>query len=264
MSALFGILAFLAFVAFIIGLIKPSLVVFWGKRKTRGMAALYLVAALVFVIIAAASSPKTSNVTGSKAPGTSAGGSTIEKASSQAQATTTTVDKTLESGFYTVGIDIPAGTYDFKALSGGGNVITDDGSINEIMGTADKGSLYTETFKNAELRDGQVLSVSGVSIRITSNNASAAPLKKREQTITKVEEFGAGNYVAGKDYAAGTYDLKALSGGGNVMTEDGSLNAIMGTESEDMYIKTYHNVEFKEGDKLTISGNVKISLTPSK
>jgi hypothetical protein len=34
MSALFGILAFLAFVAFIIGLIKPSLVVFWGKRKT--------------------------------------------------------------------------------------------------------------------------------------------------------------------------------------------------------------------------------------
>lgn len=264
MSAFFGILSFLAFLAFIIGLIKPSLVVFWGRKKSRGMAALYLIASLIFVIIAAASSSTSSNVTSSKAPTTSAESNKMEKASSKATLATIKVDKTLESGFYTVGVDIPAGTYDFKALSGGGNVITDDGSINEIMGVASKGSLYTETYKNADLRDGQVLSVSGVSIQIASNNASGTALKKREQTITKIEEFGAGNYVAGKDFAVGTYDLKALSGGGNVITEDGTLNAVMGTESNEMYIKTYSNVEFKEGTKLTISGGLKISLTPSK
>lgn len=262
MSALFVILAILAFVAFIIGLIKPELVVFWGKRKTRGMAALYLIASLLFLIIALAASPASPNVTSSKAPTSSAQSATIEKASSAPA--TIKVDKTLESGFYTVGVDIPAGTYDFKAVKGGGNVITNDGSINEIMGAGKNDSLYTETFKNAGLRDGQVLSVSGVTIRITSNNASAKPLKKREQKITKVELFGDGNYVAGKDFAAGTYDLKALSGGGNVITDDGVLNAIMGTEDDDMYIKTYSNVEFKEGTKLTITGGLKISLTPSK
>jgi hypothetical protein len=109
-----------------------------------------------------------------------------------------------------------------------------------------------------------ISSIAGVTIQITSSDASGTPLKPRNQTITKTEQFSDGNYVAGTNFPAGTYNLAAVSGGGNV-TDDSSdmLNAIMGTDNNDMYVKTYQNVDFKTGTKLTISG-VTISLTPSK
>lgn len=188
---------------------------------------------------------------------------TTSKAAVSSAASSVKVDKTLESGFYTVGVDIPAGTYNFKAVSGGGNVSTSDVSVNEIMGTADKGSNYQATFNNAKLSNGIVLDIAGVSVEVTCDNASGAALKPRNQSITGVKQFAAGNYTAGKDFTAGTYDLVVVSGGGNVSTADGKLNAIMGTDSDDSYLKNYHNVEFKDGAVLNISG-VTISLTPSK
>lgn len=57
MSGFFGFLTLLAFVAFIVGMIKPQIMVFWSKKKTRGMALLYIVVMLVFAIIAGVSNP---------------------------------------------------------------------------------------------------------------------------------------------------------------------------------------------------------------
>lgn len=274
MSTFFGILSFAAFVCFIIGMIKPQIIVFWTKKKSRGMASLYLVACIIFGIIA--------GITGSpSAPKNSVSSSTVSSASStasKAPASSTAsskvtpsapanvkVDKTLESGNYTVGIDLPAGTYNFTAVKGAGNVTNDDGTINEIMGTKSKGSEYTPTFSNAELQDGEIIHVSGVTLQVTSNNASGIALKKRSQSINKDYTFGAGNYTAGKDFNAGTYDITAVSGNGNVTTEDGTLNAIMGTDtSNDMYEKNYYNVDLSDGAVLQLAGSVKVRLTPSK
>lgn len=273
MGAFFGFLSFAAFVCFIIGMIKPGLIVFWTKKKNRGMACLYLIPMFVFFIIAVASSPSTGS-TDTKAISSSTESSNVAPASSASKDTasskaeskapaTVKVDQILESGFYTVGTDIPAGKYNFTAVSGGGNVITDDGSVNEIMGVKSKGDGYTQTFSNANLEDGVVLFVSGVKLRVTCDSASGT-LKKRSQSISKTYVFGPGNYTAGTDFDAGTYDIVAVSGGGNVITEDGKLNAIMGTDkSEDMYVQNYHNVDLSDGAVLKITG-VKVKLTPSK
>lgn len=73
-----------------------------------------------------------------------------------------------------------------------------------------------------------------------------------------------GNYVAGTDFEAGKYDLIAVSGGGNVSSDnmfEGGLNAIMGTANDDMYQKEYKNISLPQGTTLTIS-NVEIKLVP--
>lgn len=45
-----------------------------------------------------------------------------------------------------------------------------------------------------------------------------------------------GNYTAGEDFPAGTYDLEAIEGGGNV--QGSGLNEIMGVNKDfDMYVK---------------------------
>lgn len=236
------------------------------------MASLYIVVCIVFAIIAGAASPSTpaNTAVSSSSSASAASTSTASKnndASSKPESTapaTVKVNQTLESGNYTVGIDLPAGTYNFTAVNGAGNVTNDDGSLNEIMGVKSKGSEYTPTFSNADLQDGEVIHLAGVTLQVTSNDASGVALKKRAQNISKTYDFSAGNYTAGKNFAAGTYDITAVSGGGNVTTEDGSLNAIMGTDtSEDMYEKNYHNVNLSDGTVLKITG-VTVKLTPSK
>lgn len=174
---------------------------------------------------------------------------------------TISVNQTLSDGYYTVGVDFPAGTYNFTAVSGSGNVITTDGEINEIMG--DQGD---KTFNNAKLQNGTVLSVSDVQLQITSSNASGVALKPRNQSGLVTKQLAAGNYTAGTDFPAGTYDLTAVSGQGNVISQNGvlPLNTIMGTDDSDgMSTKTYKNVTFKTGNILQITG-VSISISPSK
>jgi flagellar hook assembly protein FlgD len=283
MSGLFGFLAFAALVAFVIGMIKPSLVVFWGKKKTRGPAFLYLVATIVFAAIAGGSSgnvtpstpaesgaPATSVV--SAASGVSAVASQAEQASAAPASSAVTESKPytaqLSSGHYTAGIDFPAGTYTITAVKGNGNVSTSNmysGGLNAVMGV--KGDdMYQKEFKNAKIPEGEVLSISGLTVKISSNGNVDTQLKKRENTATKEVTFSAGNYVAGSDFPEGTYDIIAVKGSGNVSSDnmfDGGLNAIMSTKEDDMYIKEFKNAAFESGVTLTISG-VTVKLVPSK
>jgi len=264
MSGFFGFLAFTAFVAFIIGMIKPQIMVFWGKKKTRGMACLYLVAMLIFIIIAASNSSSTPAASQPSASATSNASVSVSKAASVASAKPAlkSYSAELASGFYTVGIDFPAGTYTLTAVKDGGNVSTNDGSLNIIMGTK-KDDMYQKEYKNAEFSDGTILSLAGVTVKIASKNDVNTALKKRTNTATKSYTLSAGNYKAGEDVEAGTYDLTAVKGGGNVSTDSGSLNTIMGTKSDSMYQKQYKNVELKDAVKLSITG-VTVKLVPSK
>ena len=79
-------------------------------------------------------------------------------------------------------------------------------------------------------------------------------------------ELSSGNYTSGIDFPEGTYTITAISGSGNVSSDNmfsGGLNAIMSPESDDMYESQYKNIELTEGTTLTISG-VEIKLVPSK
>lgn len=196
-----------------------------------------------------------------------------EQSSKQTETTTPVAsivyDAELGSGNYTSGIDFPAGTYDIEVVSGNGNVSSDnqfDGGINAIMGVKDD-DLYQKSYSNISLPKDTVLSVyGGVTIKIHSDSASGEALTPREQPNTEEVELGNGNFVAGTDFPAGVYDIVAVSGSGNVSSDnmfEGGLNAIMGTKKSDLYEKEYKNIDLAEGVTLKVDG-VKIKLVPSK
>jgi hypothetical protein len=176
-------------------------------------------------------------------------------------------------------MDFPAGTYDIVAISGSGNVTSGNmytGGINAMMGTKEANDaagtdLYEQEYANIRLPNGVVLSVSGgVAIKISSDDADPAPLNIRQQPNTETISLGSGNFTAGKDFPAGTYDIVAVSGGGNVSSDNmysGGINAVMGPKEAnagiDLYEQAYKNIDLPADTTLSIDG-VKIELIPSK
>lgn len=173
----------------------------------------------------------------------------------------------LKSGHYTAGIDFPAGTYTITWVSGSGNVNSSNmysGGLNEIFSDGTDGMGITE-FKNAKLDKGVVLSISSVTVSIASDAADTGNLNARENPLTEEVALGSGNHVAGTDFPAGVYDVVAVSGSGNVSSDnmyDGGLNAIMGPVDDGFNESTYKNIILSDGVTLTISG-VEIKLVPS-
>ena len=193
-----------------------------------------------------------------------------DQSSSETPETPATAPYTTElsAGNYTSGIDFPEGTYTITAISGSGNVSSDNmfsGGINEIM-APEADDLHITEFKNAQLPKGTVLSISGVTVQISSDAANQSTMESRENTATEEVTLSDGNFIAGSDFAAGIYDVIAVSGSGNVSSDnmfDGGINAIMAPEADDLHETQYKNIEFPEGTTLTISG-VEIKLVPSK
>ncbi len=90
---------------------------------------------------------------------------------------------------------------------------------------------------------------------------SVEPKVTAKKEIKKDYTFSSGNYYAGDDFESGTYTITAISGNGNVISDnmfDGGINAIMGTKAG-MYEKEYKNIELPEGTKLEIKG-LKVKL----
>lgn len=87
--------------------------------------------------------------------------------------------------------------------------------------------------------------------------------QKRTATAKKTLTLENGNFVSGVDFVAGTYDIKALSGFGNISSDDLSINAIMGTTTDDVLgiaQQKYENIHLAEGVTLTID-SVKVQLS---
>lgn len=197
-------------------------------------------------------------------------GKTDKKDSKKASKDTMTehFEADLSSGNYIAGKDIPVGTYNFTATSGNGNVSSTNlysGGINSIMGSpADE---YTqETYNNVSLDDDVVLSLGGdVVLHIVSDNASLSTMQARvipddAQTI----DLTSGNYTSGTDFPAGTYNVVATSGNGNVSSDnlyEGGINEIMGTDGSAYTVESFNNVILDEGVILTVA-NVSVQLVP--
>ncbi|MDE5779167.1 MAG: hypothetical protein K2I10_11765 [Lachnospiraceae bacterium] len=78
-------------------------------------------------------------------------------------------------------------------------------------------------------------------------------------------ELAAGHYTAGVDIPEGTYNLKCISGSGNVTSTNmfsGGLNEIMSLDTSDGYsIDSFSNAKFSSGDVLSLSSTVVVKLT---
>lgn len=88
--------------------------------------------------------------------------------------------------------------------------------------------------------------------------------KPKKSKVKKPKHFkykaklSAGYYVAGINIPKGTYNLKLISGSGNVFSED--LNEIFGTKKRFGHIKKYNNLELDSGDFLEIEDNLVLQI----
>ena len=77
-------------------------------------------------------------------------------------------------------------------------------------------------------------------------------------TIRKLKEytFSNGNYVSGKHFQAGNYNVIAIRGAGNVISSNswsGGINAIMGPADDGFYQKNYNNISLPANTTLKIT-----------
>lgn len=76
-------------------------------------------------------------------------------------------------------------------------------------------------------------------------------------------DLTSGNYVAGVDIPAGTYNLTATSGNGNVSSSNmysGGINEAMSTQADDLYIESFNNLKLPEGETLSLGGTITLHL----
>lgn len=185
---------------------------------------------------------------------------------------------TLITGHYTVGIDIPVGTYSFYIKSGTGNLYSSDGTLNVIFdhnnesgGSIGLDNFGTEELKNIYLEKNIIVTVTGSQeISAGCDDGLVDSMESRNQEGLKEIEVGYGNFGASDNIPAGTYDIEWIEGTGNIIcssSADTGINEIMGESSDSeldrMYINKFRNLTLNEGDILEID-KIKVKLIPSK
>jgi hypothetical protein len=89
---------------------------------------------------------------------------------------------------------------------------------------------------------------------------------KETLAIDSIKKLGSGNFVSGQDFLPGVYNIRAIKGNGNVMSDNaysGGINAVMGPQNDGFYVSEYNNISLPEGTTLTVDG-LTIQLTPTK
>jgi len=177
---------------------------------------------------------------------------------------------TLTDGHYTAGVDIPAGTCNVIAVSGGGNLSSSNmysGGINEIFGINDGSGFYTSEFNGLRLPKNTVLSVSGRLVIELTFTQIQSDYTGREQNEEAAVELASGNYVAGQDFEPGVYTIIAVSGHGNLSSSNmfnEGVNEVFGIDDgSNFYTESIQNVRLNKNTELKVSGGLVVKLIPS-
>ncbi|WEV44282.1 hypothetical protein OZX56_03370 [Lactobacillus sp. ESL0684] len=137
---------------------------------------------------------------------------------------------TLGAGTYTVGRDIEPGRYTITAASGSGNLSSDnesnDEEINVILGTTVDNDMEQITSYTVDLTKDEKIKIES----IQSTKFVPTPNKRKFQTT-----LGAGHWEVGKDIKPGRYEITALQGSGNLISNNGEddINEILGTTADE-------------------------------
>lgn len=88
---------------------------------------------------------------------------------------------------------------------------------------------------------------------INTDNTVSTPTTPTEPII---KTFSAGQYIVGTDIPEGTYNIKWLSGSGDVL---GAVDEMFGADEDS--IKSYNNAYLSNGDKIKITGTLIVTFT---
>lgn len=201
----------------------------------------FWILAIIAIIIIAASmgggSDSDSSKSGSKSSDSATAKPKEEKNTAKAV--------TLNAGTWVVGKDVQPGRYVVKATNGSGNFTDDSGKINVILGTTPDNEMGQVDSYTTDLKKNDKIKLSG----IESASFTPTPDKRTEMT-----DLTAGNWVVGKDIKAGRYDITATAGSGNLSTDDGDVNEILGmTKDNDTGQVTKVSVNLQNGQILETS-----------
>lgn len=226
------------------------LILFLRKKPKNSMIACVLLALVVFVAdVTLQLTPKPAGGAASQPDSAPAGSGTSFQAD-------------FVGGYYTPGIDFPAGSYTITVLEGSGTIYHTEpsGGGKKYEVSAGKSNLPAKI----ELPIGEVLSVSGVKIHMESSNAEPGTLSERDNPATKEVTLAPGTYLVGKEFAEGIYDITAQSGKGRVTCDSiaSGINNELDAAGTD-YQKTFKNLILDDTTKLTVTGAT-VKLTPSK
>lgn len=165
---------------------------------------------------------------------------------------------TLSTGFYTAGIDIPAGKCDITAVSGAGFLQDSELEMDEEFGV-EKG--YVSSFKGLKLPRGVSLIVSEkLTVQVVYKSVQSG-FAGRTYDMSRAMELSTGNYEAGDDFKAGTYNIVAVSGSGGINVGEGSVNEIFGLDEED--VEEIKHVDMPKGTELAVEGDLVVRLIPA-
>ena len=127
---------------------------------------------------------------------------------------------------------------------------------NELQSIKNKIEEYTDEFYEAYKSDWQT--------KLDDTENKISEKQRQEEIARKTKTLSNGNYTVGVDIESGTYDLIAVSGGGNVFIYDSlgglEVNEIMGTRDSSFYSKTYNNVYLGSGYKIELKNGVTIKF----
>ena len=176
---------------------------------------------------------------------------------------------TLKDGYYYAGIDIPAGKFDAKAISGTGNLYSSNlynGGVNEMFGIDDGTGLYIDSFNGINLPVGEYLELSGGMVIEISYSTIDREASGRKYSEEKAFTLSSGNYTSGEAFTPGIYKIVAVSGNGNLSSSnlyDGGVNEMFGIDDgTGWYIDEFINVSLPEGETLEISG-ITVKMIPA-
>lgn len=185
----------------------------WYKRWW-----VWVLAIVVLLFIIGSASGGSDNSSSSKS-------SSSSKTSSVQTVKKNTAEKvTLGSGTYTVGKDIKPGRYVITSTNGSGNLMSKgSGDINIILGQSEDDDAGQVTSYTTTLKKDEKIKIDG----IQSTLFTPTPSKRSYQTT-----LTAGKWVVGKDIKPGRYEIKATKGSGNLISDNGDINEILGTSAD--------------------------------
>lgn len=162
----------------------------------------------------------------------------------------------LNTGSWTVGKDIKPGHYKLVSTGGSGNVSGDTKSDLNIILSDNPESDYMQLSQySTYLFKGDEIEISGL------QGVSFTPITKGEDVSNG--NLKAGVYVVGSDIKPGRYKITAVKGSGNLSSDDGEINEILGTDTSDNMSVNEVTKNLREGDILTATLE-EFNITPVK
>ena len=206
MSGFFGFLAFVLLICFIIGMIKPKLLVFWSKNKSRKAVCLYLIPLFLFFIISVATAKDSGDSTKKVVASVTNDAYSTTAVTTTMKATTARTEKIITKA------GVKASTTTTKAA---GKVITATRNSSDIK--------LVGTTRSAEKGENVTIKIQGkpnteysISVRYASGGLSKA--KGLDDKKSDSSGYVSWTWKIGAKTASGTVDVDILGGGQTLNT----------------------------------------------